>query len=232
MRNVFKEAMDGIQLSLTAVSPTLFQRPPDWEPRHEVCGFLGVTENVESWEPSATLAAELERDPRPVYFTFGSIMSVNPQQARESLHLMADAARLAGVRAIIQAPTELLGELPASDGVLVVDRAPHFRVFPRCAAVVHHGGAGTTQAATAAGCPSIVVAHGVDQYFWGRLLKQRGLAPAYLDRRDATPGKLAARIRQVIDRPQMKEMAEKLGAAVRAEDGVARAVQLIEERLA
>jgi UDP:flavonoid glycosyltransferase YjiC (YdhE family) len=231
LRRTFEDGMDDVRLSLTAVSPTLYPRPADWEPRDQVCGFLGVTENLEGWEPPPALTEALQREPQPVYFTFGSVMAVNRQQALESLQLMAEAARLARVGAIIQVPAELRGEVQASEGVLFVDRAPHFCVFPQCAAVVHHGGAGTTQAATAAGCPSIVVAHGVDQYFWGKLLQRRGLAPAYLDRRSATPAKLAARIRQVIDRPQMKETAEKLGAAIRGEDGVARAVQLIEEKL-
>ncbi len=229
VRNVFKEAMENTKLTLTAVSPALFPRPADWDPRHELCGFFSLGGEVEAWEPTPALAKLLRR--HPVYFTFGSILSLNREQARESVALMTEAARLAGIRAVIQVPTELLGEFSGSDSVQYLDHAPHVRLFPHCAAVVHHGGAGTTQAATAAGCPSVVVAHGVDQYFWGKLLQRRGLAPAYLDRRSATAAKLAARIRHVIGRPAMKEKAEALGATLRAEDGVARAIQLIEEKL-
>jgi vancomycin aglycone glucosyltransferase len=61
----------------------------------------------------------------------------------------------------------------ASDGsfaadVLVIGSVSHRPLFPRVAAVVHHGGAGTTAAATRAGRPQVVVPHLFDQFLWAR----------------------------------------------------------------
>lgn len=66
--------------------------------------------------------------------------------------------------------------------VIRVDRVPHSLVFPRCATVVHHGGAGTTHAVISAGIPSVVVPHLADQFAWGTLLATRGIAPAPLSK--------------------------------------------------
>ena len=200
VRSGFDETLRSAPLTLTAVSPALFPRPADWDPRHEVCGSLSVSGEVEGWAPSPALAQHLRL--KPVFFTFGSILSLNRDHARESVQLLTEAARLAGVQAIIQMPSELLIEFPGTGAIQYVDHAPHAQLLPHCAAVVHHGGAGTTQAATAAGCPSVVVAHGVDQYFWGKLLQRRGLAPPYLERHSVTAAKLAERIRYVVDRPR------------------------------
>jgi UDP:flavonoid glycosyltransferase YjiC (YdhE family) len=51
--------------------------------------------------------------------------------------------------------------------VYVVDHVPHGWLFPHCAAAVHHGGAGTTAASTAAGIPTGIVPFFGDQPYWG-----------------------------------------------------------------
>ena len=97
------------------------------------------------------------------------------------------------------------------------------------AAVVHHGGAGTTQAATIAGCPSIVVEHASDQPLWGSVLQRRGIAPKMLHRRSLTAQKLARAIRSVLQTLSMKKKAEEIGAMMQKEDGLTRAVALVEQ---
>jgi len=76
-----------------------------------------------------------------------------------------------------------------------VASAPHHLIFPRCKAVVHHGGAGTTQTTMLAGIPSIPIAHIKEQEFWGLELKRLNIAPSLLIRRKVTPKKLAERIK-------------------------------------
>ena len=56
--------------------------------------------------------------------------------------------------------------------VYYVEDVPHSWLFPRCAAVVHHGGAGTTHAGLQAGKPSLIVPFGGDQEFWGTLVAE------------------------------------------------------------
>ena len=66
---------------------------------------------------------------------------------------------------------------------MVVDDVPHELLFPRMAAIVHHGGAGTTSVAAWAGVPQLVVPHLLDQFYWGGRVAQLGLGPSLLPRR-------------------------------------------------
>ena len=95
--------------------------------------------------------------------------------------------------------------------------------FSLCSAVVHHGGAGTTHAATRSGCPSVVVQHFLDQRFWGQELRRLGIAPPVLDRRSVTPERLSRTIDSVLHAHGIKERAEELGRVMREERGVERA---------
>ena len=59
------------------------------------------------------------------------------------------------------------------------------------AAVVHHGGAGTTAAGLLAGVPTVVVPHFADQFFWGHLIHKLGMGPNIIPRKHLTPERLA-----------------------------------------
>jgi len=135
-----------------------------------------------------------------------------------------------GCRAIVQSNWNDVTSMPEDARIYRLVSAPHTEIFPRCAAVVHHGGAGTTQTALRCGRASVVVAHVTDQFFWGAKLEELGVAPAAIDRRKATPAKLAAAIRKVLATPAMRARAEELGRKLQAEDGVAEAVRIIERR--
>lgn len=214
-------------LTLVEASPALFPPPSDWPSHVQVCGFFNMPERGEAWEMPESLRRFLESGPPPVYMTFGSMMFGEPAPA-DIVELMAAAVGLAGCRAILQADWAFVGGVPDSPNVYRISRAPHQSVFPRCAAVVHHGGSGTTQTATMAGCPSVVVAYATDQLFWGETLFQRGLAPRPLNRRTVTSRKLAEAIRAVLKSPTMTDTARAVGRRIREEKGVARAVRLIE----
>ena len=98
--------------------------------------------------------------------------------------------------------------------------------------MIHHGGAGTSQAATIAGCPSIVVEHSSDQPLWGSVLQRIGIAPNLLHRRSVTAKKLARTIRTVLDTPAMAEKAKAIGTIMQQEDGLGCAIELIESIVA
>jgi len=108
-----------------------------------------------------------------------------------------------------------------------IARAPHQSVFPGCAAVVHHSGAGTTQSATLAGCPSVVVEHASDQPLWGEVLYRAVISSKLLHRRNVTATKLARAIRIVLDSPEMSKKAKMIGNRMKQEDGVKQAIELI-----
>jgi UDP:flavonoid glycosyltransferase YjiC (YdhE family) len=96
------------------------------------------------------------------------------------------------------------------------------------AAVVHHGGAGTTGAALRGGAPSIVVPFSFDQPFWADRVAALGVGPRPISRRRITAPALAAAISAAVTDEAMRARAFSLGVALRAEDGAGTAVAIIE----
>ncbi|MBK9273780.1 MAG: glycosyltransferase family 1 protein [Flavobacteriales bacterium] len=208
-------------LNLVAASPALI--PVLEAPATVVTG---------AWTPSASLqepaleeevAAFLRAGSPPVHLTFGSCTTY---AARDAWSLMKGAVERAGVRAIVQVDPAL-GRVNGHTDLLVLHRAPHAALFPRCAAVVHHGGAGTTHAVARAGAPSVVVPHGFDQPWWARRLHALGVAPRPLPRRSATADLLAGRIREVLNTASYTRTAGQLRSRMDDERGVAAAVDAI-----
>jgi UDP:flavonoid glycosyltransferase YjiC (YdhE family) len=167
----------------------------------------------------------LENGEPPVYMTFGSFNLLNVDG---NLKLLCDAARLTSRRAIVQTVVDEATYTPDDSNIYVIGKAPHHELFPRCAAVVHHGGSGTTQSTVYSGVPSVVVEHAFDQIFWGETLQRAGVAKAPLHKRKITPEKIAHAVNQVVTDPAMEQQAKALGQIVRQEKGVATAVKLIE----
>jgi sterol 3beta-glucosyltransferase len=225
IRNVMGEAFLSPRLNLVASSPSLFPTPPDWDHTMQQCGSFHLPVHGGQPQLPDPLRQFLAAGPPPVYMTIGSMSAADPS-FEETIRMFTDAAMLAGCRAIVQTggqPVE-----PGPPDVLYLQQAEHHLVFPRCAAVVHHGGAGTSHAASRAGCPSIVVEHATDQAFWGGVLHRAGIAPPLLHRRTINAGALARAIRTVLSSSAMQEKTRGIGESMRREDGVKRAVELIE----
>jgi sterol 3beta-glucosyltransferase len=209
---------------LLAYSEALLPRSREWPANAIVTGWWFLDDGAR-WSPPSELVRFLADGPTPIFVGFGSMAF--PDRDR-SVDTVLKALATVGARAVLGSGWGRLarGDLPAF--VFALDEAPHDWLFPRMAAIVHHGGAGTTGAAIRAGKPSVVTPFIADQFAWGRLLEARGLAPSPLPHRTLTADKLAAAIKTALDDAAMRERARAIGAAVRAEDGLARAVDAIE----
>jgi sterol 3beta-glucosyltransferase len=230
-RDVLEQTWTSERLNLLAVSAQLCRTPRDWGARYSVCGFLNLPGQLSSDDAPAGLAQFLAAGTPPVYFTFGSLLHPDPDYVTEVVKLWAGAVRRVGCRAIFQLPMDDASGLAVPDGVFVLRRSPHAQIFPQCALIVHHGGAGTTQASLLAGRPSVVVAHFADQSFWGSELQRVGVAGRALARRSVSPSRLARSIAQVLASPGMMRQASAIGAAMAQEHGAETAAKLIEARL-
>ena len=229
-RDIVTEVWISPYLTLAAISPQICERQPDWPPSLQVCGFLDMPNIELEGRLPETLASFLAAGAKPVYMTFGSWMPRDMASQRETLRLLTDAAKSAGCRAIIQSPGWLECGFESCDQLLYVSAGPHHLIFPLCQAVVHHGGAGTTQSATLAGRPSVVVAHISEQEHWGRELQRMGVAGGVTRRRSLTVKQLASRLRLVQDAPAMTSRAEAISRTMARENGVAEAVRCINEK--
>lgn len=212
-------------LTLVAASPTLCESMPDWENSVHLCGELNFLLAENPILMPEGMETFLDAGTPPVYMTFGSLTSVANAQTDA---LVLEAIEKVKCRAIIQ--SDIQHESTAD--IFWCNRAPHAAVFPHCAAVIHHGGAGTTHSALRAGCPAIVVEHAFDQMFWGKTLQNAGVAGPILHRNRLTSGQLAEAMVQTLQNQAIKAQARLMGQKMQNENGVKRAIELIEQRYA
>jgi sterol 3beta-glucosyltransferase len=241
-RNLRKTAPDVLDLALSwpfgapgprrtpllfAFSPLVIPRPPEWNAPHiHIPGYFFLQEPQPFQLPPLLEAFLASGDP-PVCITFGSMRN---QEAVRIQSIVLSALARQGKRAVILSGWgELQGENTSQQ--LFLDSAPHSELFPRCQAVIHHGGAGTTAAGLRAGIPALVIPHAADQPFWGRRVAAIGAGPRPISiDRLSVEGCSTALAR--MEDPALRACAAEVGRQLRAEDGVAAAVQLIEQHAA
>ncbi len=199
---------------LLGFSPSLVPRPADWGPQLHVTG---------AWLPASSeerpLSPEVEKflgaGPPPLYVGFGSMRPLRPERFARAI---LGGLELAGERAIVGAGWGGLQGAGGSADLLVVDDVPFDLIFPRVKAVVHHGGAGTTHLGLRAGRPTFVVPFIFDQFFWGSRIAALEAGPPPLAHTHVTPRRVATALRALVSR-RAATAAERLGAALREEDG-------------
>lgn len=218
----FFHALRSIPM-LGAYSPSIIPHPTDWPANIHVTGYFFLDTQAE-WQPSPELKAFLEAGNPPVYIGFGSMAGRNPEKLAK---LTLDALATSGQRGLLLTGWGGLRAELAPDNVFVLDSAPHSWLFPRMAAVVHHGGAGTTAEGLRAGVPSVIVPFAFDQFFWGARVKELGLGPDPISQKNLTTDRLANAIRIAVTNSRIGQRANSYGAAIRAENGIGNAVDII-----
>jgi sterol 3beta-glucosyltransferase len=114
--------------------------------------------------------------------------------------------------------------------IFVLESAAHAWLFPRMAAVIHHGGAGTTAAGLRAGVPQAVIPFANDQFAWGKRVHELGVAARPIPRKCLSAAGLSEAIRSALAE-EVRLRAEGLGEKIRAENGADRAARIISELL-
>ncbi len=210
--------------SLYGFSPHVIPKPSDWDELQHITGYWFLDAPA-GWQPAAELTRFLESGPPPIYFGFGSI---NLGDGEAKTRVVLRALELSGQRGIILTGWGGLGRVSAPPNVLFVDNVPHDWLFPRMAAVMHHGGAGSTGASLRAGVPSIVTPFTGDQCAWAEQVVRLGVGPRAPDVKSLTAEKLAGAINVAVNDESLRARAAALGEKIRAENGVGRAVETIE----
>ncbi len=143
---------------------------------------------------------------------------IDRDDASGLVRIVVDALVRTGARGILggMGGMEGAGDLP--DTVFAVGNVPHSWLFPRMAAVCHHGGAGTSAAGFRAGVPGIIVPFALDQFAWAWRASELGVSPEPLPFRKLRADRLAGAILAAKD-PGMRERAAALGRAIAPERG-------------
>ncbi|KAK9110509.1 hypothetical protein Sjap_018569 [Stephania japonica] len=201
-------------------SPHLVAKPSDWGILVDVVGFCFLNLGAK-YEPRKELFEWIQQGPKPIYIGFGSMPL---EDTENTMHIILESLKDTGQRGIIDRGWGDLGMfLKASDNIFLIEDCPHDWLFPQCAAVVHHGGAGTTATGLRAGCPTTIVPFFGDQFFWGDRIYERELGPPPIPISKLSVEGLTNAIRFMLQ-PEVKERAMELAKKIENEDGVAAAV--------
>jgi len=202
-------------LHLALFSKWLADKQLDWPAQIVVTGFPWFDTEGDTGLPQKLVRFLDEGEP-PLVFTLGTAVVAD---AGQFFHQSTAAAKLLGRRAIllVKNPRALLPALP--DGVVAFDYVPFSHLFPRAAAIVHHGGIGTTGYAMLSGRPSLVMPCAWDQPDNAERAARLGIART-IDRNRYDPQRVAAELRLLLEDPGYSQRAAEIATKVRQEDGV------------
>ncbi len=216
--------LDSGQPFLVLASPAVVARPADWPHNVELTGYVG-------WDRSSTeaLPDELEEFLRcgapPVLVTLGTSSAMKPGQFFNDA---SAALERVGRRALFltgPAPTDLVpGNSPSQ---LVAEFTPLSSVAPRCAAAVHHGGAGTAAAFLEAGIPQLIVPGIYGQPHTAHRLRELGLAEV-LPWRRVTRSRLATSLERLLSDASYADAATRVADQLANECGATLAAERVE----
>ncbi len=212
------------RLTVVAVSPAFVPRPPDWPEYAKLTGFLFW--DMAGWQVEGTrvgiteeLAAFLDA-PGPVVAVSSGSMARWVEDAFTRFYRTSTAAiRRAGARPLVVGAAPGVLPEPLPEWVLSVPFAPFNEVYPRCSAVIHHGGIGTTAQGLRAGVPALVVSWGFDQFFNGAQIERIG-AGRWMGRRYYTVERATEVLRSLLGESGYRTRAQAIAAELMQEDGL------------
>lgn len=221
----YRDLLKGQGPVLCGYSPVVLPISEDLPQHVSITGYWFLDPHP-NWQPDPALTEFIKSTPKPIYIGFGSMG--NPAKNEITGKIILKALAKTGQRAILSTGWSGLGtDQPLPKNVFLIKNTPHRWLFPQMAAIVHHGGAGTTGAALSAGVPSLIIPHFGDQYYWGRRVAELGVGPEPIERKKLSAERLVAALSTALHDSGMREQAASLGAKISAENGVGKAVEAI-----
>ncbi len=200
---------------------------PRTEGRMPTTGYWFL-DREKGWDPPEGLRTFLEAGEPPVALGLGSMTGVEAAETGRIVSGTAEALRRTGLRGVLLSEHARIDDVLPDNVIRIPGEVPYDWLFPRVAAVVHHGGAGTVAAALRAGVPSVVVPVLPDQTFWAHRVEALGAAPPPIPQKRLTAGSLSNAILQAVTDPGMRHGCTLLAEGITAENGVGKAVKALE----
>jgi sterol 3beta-glucosyltransferase len=207
---------------LCAWSHSLLPPSKEWSANVHVTGYFFFDE-TEDYQPPPELQNFLDAGGTPICVSFGSMVN---RDAEKIDSIIRDALAKTNNRGIILSGWGSAHKTSSND-LLYLESAPHDWLLPRCSMLIHHSGAGTVAAALRAGLPQVIVPFMTDQPFWARRVHAVGAAPKPILVKDLSVERLMRAITEA-NGDVIRKHVQALGRAIKSEDGVMRAVELIE----
>ena len=215
-------------LVLGLFSPTFATAQPDWPPQTQITGFPFYRPNSGPGL-SPELQAFLDDGPPAIVFTLGSTAVLAPGNFYQEGMI---AAQELGYRAILMMgkAAHQLNALGLPEGIIAVDYAPHAAIFPHAAAIVHHGGMGTTAEALRAGHPMLIVPFNYDQPDNAARVVKMGVG-RILDRNLYQASRVLAELKVLLGDPNYATRVAEVSNYIQAEQGNCKAIDVLETYL-
>ena len=197
---------------------------PDWKYKWEIGGYCFNDLIPYNEVGYRKLTDFMHKDGRPVlFFTLGSCTS---KKGNEICVWLCDLAEKHNFKLIIGAGWFKMGshlqDKPNTlNNIFILSTPiPHYLIFPSCAAIIHHGGSGTTHSAGRSGRPQMAAPLIIDQHYWGSRIHKLGVGPAYLKIPSITKSKLERKVLDLMTNPLYKKNALELEKQIRSENGI------------
>ena len=175
------------------------------------------------WPLPDDLEEFLASGPPAIYLGFGS-MRASDQTGR----VLVESARALGLRSILSQGWAGLIPDDMGDDCLSIGDVNHAKLFPRVAAIVHHGGAGTTASAAWAGRAQVIIPHNYDQFYWAHRVQELGVGISGPLRDDLTEEALVQALRECL-RPEVTTRAQALAGRMELQGARIAAERLTDE---
>lgn len=212
--------------TLFSMNTTLAPPCPSWGLLHDF-SYTGYCHRRSQAKLPSDLDSFIDDGPPPLYIGFGSVSVQNPKKFTQ---MVLDSIVMSGSRCVLGEGWTGLGQGAFSDRMFVVGDTPHEVLFPRMAAALHHGGAGTTHTAARAGVPQMAFPQFADQHYWGHRIAALGLGPTAIPPNRLTRNRLTKALKTISGNRQFRQNAAALGHFMGDEDGVASIIAAVEQR--
>jgi UDP:flavonoid glycosyltransferase YjiC (YdhE family) len=212
---------------LSAYSNSIIPHPGDWSENIHITGYFFL-DSEEDWHPPSELIQFLNSGKKPIYIGFGSMGGQEPEKLT---NIILGALEKCNQRGVLVTGWGGIKTKFTSENIIILDKAPHRWLFPQMAAVVHHGGAGTTAEVLRAGVPSVIIPFILDQPFWGARIKALGVGSNPIPHKKLTVNNLSEAITSVTTNQEMINRSKMIAELIRSENGVQNAVYLVQKIL-
>ncbi|MDR0364854.1 MAG: glycosyltransferase [Bacteroidales bacterium] len=216
--------------NLLLYSPSLGATDSNWKWDWDICGYCFN----DSFEYDNIIYENLlhfiEKDDRPtIFFTFGSCSSKHGEQFVNNL---AHIIKKNDYKLIVGSGWSRLGDrLEENEHLfLMKETIPHNLVFPKCDAVVHHGGTGTTHSVARQGKPQMLFPLILDQFYWGKRINDLKIGPPPAKIGKISMNDLEKNVKSLIENKQYQQNAHSLSQSMKQENAAKKFGELIERR--
>lgn len=215
----------GALLDLVAMNQALVDPDNAWPAAYQFTGFW-FSKAAQDWRPDDELVDFVERETAPVVLTMGSMVMLDSATLVDKFRA---ALRECGRRGVIIGGWSDLGvEAGEAEDIMQVEDVPYAWLFPRSAAVIHHGGCGTVAAVMGAGRPSILLPRISSQEHFAELLNRQNLTAGVFDADRLSVDDLVAAIDRAVSDANIIDSAQRWSRVLARDGGVSAAADIIE----